>query len=124
MSKSGENPLVAEVMEDVVALCYSGSGPKGPYSPVYKTRKAALESRLTELLGEKWQAPEGMVNVPLKFVQMFHTLAHNYQLNAVPPDYYHGVEGDAFKDAYRRCGRDLAALRSLLPKGPDEGSGK
>lgn len=58
--------------------------------------------------------PEGQALVPLKFVQGFNTLAHNYSLRAVPPDYYDGMAGDAFRDAYARCGRDLAELRALL----------
>lgn len=55
-----------------------------------------------------------LVLVPLKFVQGFNDLAHNYQLQAVPPDYYHGVEGDAFRSAYKRCGADLKRLRDIL----------
>lgn len=58
--------------------------------------------------------PAGFVAVPLSFVQGFNTLAHNYSLRAVPPDYYHGTEGDAFSAAYKRCGADLAELRTLL----------
>lgn len=59
------------------------------------------------------------VQVPLKFVQGFCTLAHNYSLKAVPPDYYSGTEGDAFSSAYRRCGEDLAKLRALIPAATD-----
>lgn len=54
------------------------------------------------------------VRVPLEFIQGFSTLAHNYSLRAVPPDYYSGAEGDAFSNAYRRCGQDLAKLRALI----------
>lgn len=59
-------------------------------------------------------ARQDAVLVPRKFIQGFSDLAHNYQLEAVPPDYYHGVERDAFKDAYRRCGDDLKRLRDIL----------
>lgn len=55
------------------------------------------------------------VQVPLKFLQGFLTLAHNYSLKAEPPDFYSGIAGDAFSNAYRRCGQDLAKLRALLP---------
>lgn len=60
----------------------------------------------------------GWVMVPVEFVRGFNTLAHNYSLQAVPPDYYHGTEGDAFRAAYRRCGQDLAKLRATLPPAP------
>lgn len=65
-----------------------------------------------------------LVLVPLKFVQGFRDIAHNYQLQAVPPDYYHGVEGDAFRDAYSRCGADLKRLRDILtaPSTPTAGT--
>lgn len=59
-----------------------------------------------------------MALVPLSFLQGFHTLAHNYSLRAVPPDYYRGVEGDAFSAAYKRCGEDLAKLRAMLAAAP------
>jgi hypothetical protein len=59
-------------------------------------------------------ANAGMVMVPLEFVQGFGTLAHNYSLTAIPPDYYQGTERDAFSNAYRRCGADLAKLRDLI----------
>lgn len=62
--------------------------------------------------------PAGFVLVPLSFLQGFHTLAHNYSLRAAPPDYYRGVEGDAFSSAYRRCGEDLAKLRAMLAAAP------
>lgn len=58
--------------------------------------------------------PEGYVRVPLEFVRRFNTLAHNYSLDAVAPDHYFGTERDAFRNAYARCGRDLAELRALL----------
>lgn len=54
--------------------------------------------------------------VPLKFIQGFSTLAHNYSLRAVAPDYYSGVEADAFQTAYARCGADLAKLRDMLAR--------
>ncbi|OYQ41057.1 hypothetical protein CHU94_08065 [Rhodoferax sp. TH121] len=56
----------------------------------------------------------GLVTVPLEFVQGFNTLAHNYSLQAVAPDFYHGVERDAFCAAYKRCGQSLAELREKL----------
>jgi len=62
---------------------------------------------------------EGVI-VPLAFVQGFSTLAHNYSLQAVAPDYYHGVERDAFKSAYSRCGADLAKLRDMLAAAPKD----
>jgi len=58
--------------------------------------------------------PEGQALVSIEFLRDFHTLAHNYSLKAEAPDYYHGVERDAFSNAYRRCGEDLAKLRSML----------
>ena len=63
-------------------------------------------------------APGDMVMVPLKFVQDFNTLAHNYCLRAVPPDYYSGTEADAFQHAYSRCGSDLRRLREILAAAP------
>jgi hypothetical protein len=56
--------------------------------------------------------------VPMEFLRGFLTLAHNYSLRAVPPDYYRGVEGDAFSVAYKRCGEDLAKLRAMLDLTP------
>ena len=58
--------------------------------------------------------PPELVAVPVGFVHGFSTLAHNYSLRAVPPDYYRGTEGDAFSDAYRRCGQQLARLAEIL----------
>ena len=58
------------------------------------------------------------VAVPLNFLQGFLTLAHNYSLRAEAPDFYDGRAGDAFSDAYRRCGRDLGKLRDMLPAAP------
>ena len=63
------------------------------------------------------QAPavqDGMVLVPRDFVQGFGVLAHNYSMKAEAPDFYQGVERDAFANAYRRCGEDLARLRNML----------
>ncbi|MDP9992030.1 hypothetical protein J2W28_001058 [Variovorax boronicumulans] len=65
------------------------------------------------------EAPEQeTVQVPLTFIRGFYTLAHNYSLTAVPPDYYWGNERDAFSSAYRRCGQDLVKLRALIPAKP------
>ena len=58
--------------------------------------------------------PEGWVMVSVEFVRGFLSLAHNYSLSAIPPVYYDGIAGDAFKCAYRRCGDDLAALKGEL----------
>jgi hypothetical protein len=63
-------------------------------------------------------AESGWQWVPREFVQGFCTLAHNYSLKAVPPDYYSGTEGDAFSSAYRRCGQDLGKLRDMLKAAP------
>lgn len=69
-----------------------------------------------DLAKDAWQqavreaVPEGFVLVSAEFMRGFRTLAHNYSLKAVPPFYYHGVEGSAFSAAYDRCGRDLALL--------------
>lgn len=62
--------------------------------------------------------PVDMRLVPEEFVRGFSDLAHNYSLQAEAPDYYHGVERDAFRDAYERCGRDLAKLRAMLAAAP------
>ncbi len=63
--------------------------------------------------------PQGWKLVPVEFVQDFCTLAHNYSLPAVPPDYYcWGSEGAAFTDAYARCGRSLVELRGMLAASP------
>ena len=65
--------------------------------------------------------PDGWVLVPRQVVQDVCTLAHNYSLNAIAPDYYHGVERDAFANAYKRCGSDLAKIRAalaVLPSSP------
>ena len=67
-------------------------------------------------------APDGWVLVPRQVVQDVCTLAHNYSLNAIAPDYYHGVERDAFANAYKRCGSDLAKIRAALaalPSSPE-----
>jgi hypothetical protein len=66
------------------------------------------------------QEPAGWRLVPLPFIQGVCDLAHNYSFTAIPPDYYRGVEGDAFKDAYRRCGRELAKVRAMLTAAPQE----
>jgi hypothetical protein len=66
------------------------------------------------------QEPAGWRLVPLQFIQGVCDLAHNYSFTAIPPDYYRGVEGDAFKDAYRRCGRELAKVRAMLTAAPQE----
>jgi hypothetical protein len=66
------------------------------------------------------QEPAGWRLVPLQFIQGVCALAHNYSFTAIPPDYYRGVEGDAFKDAYRRCGRELAKVRAMLTAAPQE----
>jgi hypothetical protein len=66
------------------------------------------------------QEPAGWRLVPLPFIQGVCALAHKYSFTAIPPDYYRGVEGDAFKDAYRRCGRELAKVRAMLTAAPQE----
>lgn len=58
--------------------------------------------------------PDGYVPVPLSFLQGFQKLAHNYSLQAQAPDYYVGIERDAFSAAYARCGSELAQLRDKL----------
>ena len=80
--------------------------PSYPLMPVYAAAPPAAP------------APGDMVMVPLKFVQDFNTLAHNYCLRAVPPDYYSGTEADAFQHAYSRCGSDLRRLREILAAAP------
>ncbi len=70
------------------------------------------------------EPPDGWKLVPIAFVQGFSTLAHNYSLNAEAPDYYHGVERDAFSNAYARCGQDLAELRDLLAAAPTTPKGE
>lgn len=52
--------------------------------------------------------------VPVEFVRRILTLAHNWSLTAIPPDYYDGRVGDAFKEAYRRCGADMAEAKTML----------
>lgn len=63
---------------------------------------------------------ETMVLVPLAFVQQFNTMAHNYSLGVIPPDYYFGTERDAFVSAYARCSKALLELRDLLPANPQK----
>lgn len=55
-----------------------------------------------------------MVQVPLAFVIAFRRLVHNYSLEVVPPDLYCGVEKDAYRAAFRRCGQELAEAEKLL----------
>lgn len=50
--------------------------------------------------------------------QRLRELAQNYQLKAIAPDHYYGVERDAFSNAYKRCGEALAELRELLAAAP------
>lgn len=64
--------------------------------------------------------PDGFKLVPVDFLRGFCTLAHNYSLKASAPEYYHGVERDAFSAAYARCGSDLAKLRAMLAPSPDQ----
>lgn len=64
------------------------------------------------------QAEPGWRMVPVEFLRGFSTLAHNYSLPAEPPFFYDGMAGDAFRNAYRRCGEDLAALRAMLNAAP------
>ena len=85
-------------------------------------RKAVIAWNRRASLGAA-QVPAGFALVPMGFVQGFNTLAHNYSLNAVPPDYYRGTEGDAFSNAYRRCGQDLAKLRAMLAAAPEAWAG-
>ena len=75
----------------------------GSYAPLCPLHGAA----------KKLAAPQ-MVQVPLAFVQAFQTLVHNYSLEVVPPDFYHGVEKDAYRSAFRRCGQELAEAAKLL----------
>lgn len=62
--------------------------------------------------------PAGYQLVPIEFLAGFNTLAHNYSLQAVAPDYYSGTERDAFMNAYARCGNDLAKLSVMLAAAP------
>ncbi|MES2942945.1 MAG: hypothetical protein V4772_08775 [Pseudomonadota bacterium] len=64
------------------------------------------------------QAIPGWQWVPVEFLRGFSTLAHNYSMQAVPPFYYSGTEGDAFKNAHARCGNDLAELKAMLSAAP------
>lgn len=82
---------------------------------VLSDAKAALEANpITPEAAPVAPTQPGFVLVPLEFVRGFNTLAHNYSLRAEPPDYYRGVEGDAFSSAYARCGQDLAELMNNL----------
>lgn len=65
---------------------------------------------------ETGKADATTVQVPKVFIQEFMTLAHNYSLYAEAPDFYFGTERDAFQNAYRRCGGDLAKVKDLLTK--------
>lgn len=78
----------------------------GPWSDTLTFARALLEAAAKQ--------PSDRVSVPLTFVQGFNTMAHNYSLNAQAPDWYHGVERDAFANAYKRCSEDLAKLRAML----------
>ena len=95
--------------------------PEIPPSPCFSTEKDLRKARnwvLQSIAAQPVGVPAGMELVPLEFVQGFNTLAHNYSLQAIAPDYYHGVERDAFKNAYARCGQDLAKLRAMLSAAP------
>jgi hypothetical protein len=98
--------------------------PNGHHCPGYE-RKGFTADQMREyarsaVLADRPSrgAPAGWKLVPVEFVQGFCTLAHNYSLNAEAPDYYHGVERDAFALAYRRCGADLAKLSAMLNAAP------
>lgn len=65
--------------------------------------------------------PDDMVLVPKTYLIRILALTHNWSLKAIPPDYYDGMAGDAFQEAYRRCGRDLAEAKALLPSAPASG---
>lgn len=75
-------------------------------------------------LATLWHVPDGWKRVPTAFVDSFRTIAHNYSLEAVAPDYYRGAERDAFANAYRRCGRELAALQGILDAAPEAPAGQ
>lgn len=91
-----------------------------PYFSAEQMHAYAREAVALALAAQK-AVPVGM-SVPLEFLQGFRTLAHNWSLDAIPPDYYHGVERDAFKSAYARCGYELVKLRAMLAAAPTEPS--
>lgn len=66
-------------------------------------------------LAEAMHAVGDSVPVSVDFLRGFCTLAHNYSMKADAPEYYYGVERDAFSAAYARCGIDLSNLRAMLP---------
>lgn len=81
---------------------------------------SSSQSALYNLAVEAEQALQGFpaleetVAVPSRFLKGFHQLAHNYSLKAQPPEHYDGRSGDAFSDAYAKCGQELAALRAMI----------
>ena len=78
----------------------------------------AVQFLKAAIAADKAVAPDGWVLVPREFLAGFNTLAHNYSLKAIAPDYYSGTERDAFKSAYARCGNDLAKLSAMIAAAP------
>lgn len=78
-----------------------------------KERIAALEVLLGQA-NEKVAAVEDFVLVPKQFIEKFNTLAHNYRLGAIAPDYYVGNERDAYASACENFGIILGKMRDQL----------
>ena len=80
-----------------------------PTSAPQQAPQWTSDEELTARAAKLAALPPGWVAVPVGFVQGFSTLAHNYSLRAIPPYYC-----DAFSNAYRRCGQQLAELAEML----------
>lgn len=110
--------LTDEQIEDLAIAVFTASQGPSPIADKLERIDGIIRAALAAQQPSQGAEPEGWRLVPVEFVRGFSTLAHNYSLTAVPPDYYRGTEGDAFSNAYRRCGQDLAKLRSMLTAAP------
>ena len=105
-------------VDELLSIIESASGK--PFTVADKANLLMVAADLRRALEQPASAAgvEGMVLVPREFMRGFSTLAHNWSLKAEPPEHYDGLAGDAFTEAYRRCGADLAKLKAMLPAAP------
>lgn len=74
----------------------------------------ALAAQSQEPVSSGWRL------VPQRFVGHVLALEHNWtKLTPIPPEFCCGPDSEHwFKEAYRRCGKDLSAAKEMLDAGP------
>lgn len=120
---AAEPPEMAEIeraLSEVIAASFDQE---------WETERVArkqLISLIRRGLDARPAVPDGFRLVPQQFVYHVLALEHNWtKLVPIPPEFCCGPDAEYwFKEAYRRCGKDLTNAKEMLAAAPSPGDVK